>query len=99
MIQTYQGYFQEDGRFVPDGVMVKLPTRRRAIVNVFDDEVISDNEAPQTDAALLDRIERVSLFFAAALDAESDIMTDDDWGEMLNLRAQTNSGLSRVVDI
>ena len=42
MVQSYKGYFVEDGRFVHDGVFVKLPTKRRAIVNVFDDEVISD---------------------------------------------------------
>ena len=35
MIHTYQGYFTEDSRFVPDGINVKLPTGRRAIVNIF----------------------------------------------------------------
>ena len=39
MIQTYQGYILEDGRFIPDDLSVKFPTRRRAIVNIIDDEV------------------------------------------------------------
>ena len=42
MVQTYQGYFTEDGRFVHDGINIKLPTRRRAIVNVFLDETADD---------------------------------------------------------
>ena len=41
MVKTYKGYFAEDGRFVSDGAMVKLPVQRRAVVNVFDDEVIT----------------------------------------------------------
>jgi len=99
MIQTYQGYFQEDGRFIPDGILVKLPTRRRAIVNVFDDVVAGDNTHPQTDAALQDRVERIRLILAAALEAEDDVMTEDAWAEMLTLRSQTNAGLSRPVNI
>ena len=99
MIQTYQGYFQEDGRFVPDGVLVKLPIRRRAIVNVFDEEVVCEGETSKSDTALQDRIERIRLIITAALEAEDDVMTDNDWEEMLALRAQTNAGLSRAVDL
>ena len=50
-IQTYQGYFTEDGRFVHDGINIQLPTRRRAIVNVFLDET-ADEVTPQSDIAL-----------------------------------------------
>jgi len=40
MAQTYQGYFQEDGRFVSDNdILVALPIKRRAIVVIFDDEI------------------------------------------------------------
>jgi hypothetical protein len=39
MVKTYQGYFQEDGRFVPDGILAKVPSRRRAVVNVFVEEI------------------------------------------------------------
>ena len=98
MIQTYQGYFEEDGRFVHDGLFIKLPTRRRAIVNVFDDE-ITNEKAEQTDITLLKRYERIKLILATAVVAENDILTDTDWEEMANLRSQTNIGLLRTIDI
>jgi len=47
MIQAYQGYFQEDGRFIADNLMVKIPINRRVIVNVLDDEAIN-TETTQT---------------------------------------------------
>jgi len=101
MVKTYKGYFTEDGRFVPDGAIVKLPVRRRAVVSVFDDEVINDNEVAEGDKMnyVQDRVERIAQILAAAMAVEDDFMTDDDWDDMLNLRAQTNAGLSRVVEI
>jgi hypothetical protein len=99
-VQTYQGYFLEDGRFVTSGVKSKLPIRRRAIVNVFVEEVAKDSEAAtNTNSFLSDRIQRIALLLADAANAENDVMTDDDWDEMLTLRSQTNSGLSRAVEI
>jgi len=98
MIQTYEGYFLEDGSFVPNGIRVKLPTRRRAIVNVFVEEVANDM-ALQTTTALQDRIDRINLILEAAAETENDSMTDDDWDEMLTLRSQTNAGLSRSVEL
>ena len=95
MVKTYKGYFTEDGRFVADGAMVKLPVRRRAVVNIFDDEVTQDDNKTY----LQDRVERIAQILAAALAAEDDVMTDDDWDDMLNLRSQTNTGLSRAVTI
>ena len=97
MIQTYEGYFLEDGSFVPNGIRVKLPTRRRAIVNVFVEEV-ADDVNPQTDTETEDRVKRIESILAAAVDAKDD-MTEDDWDEMLTLRSKSNAGLSRVVDI
>jgi hypothetical protein len=42
LIQTYQGYFQEDGRFVSENLAIQIPTKRRAIVNILVDEIIED---------------------------------------------------------
>ena len=98
MIQTYEGYFLEDGSFVPNGIRVKLPAGRRAIVNVFVEEV-ADDVTPQTATALQDRVDRINLILKVASDTENDLMTDDDWDEMLTLRAQTNAGLSRSVEL
>jgi len=39
MIQAYQGYFEEDGRFIANNTVVKIPVKRRVIINILDDEV------------------------------------------------------------
>ena len=98
MVQTFQGYFLDDGRFIPDGVSVKVPTRRRTIVNVLDESIEENTEISQTDIIIQERVSRIDLILAAALDAK-DEMTEDEWDEMLNLRARTNAGLSRAVEI
>jgi len=98
MVQTFQGYLQEDGRFIPDGVSVKVPPRRRAIVNILDEIVEDDTDASQKERDFQDRVDRIDSILAAASDAE-DEMTDEEWDEMLNLRARTNAGLSRTVKI
>jgi len=97
MVRTYEGYFLEDGRFIPNGTRVKLPTRRRAIVNVFLNEN-ADDAISQPDNASQNRVERIEMILAAALDAKDDL-TDDEWDEMLSLRSKTNAGLSRTVEI
>lgn len=100
MVQTYQGYFTEDGRFIPNGTPVKLPTRRRAIVNILDEDIedMANADASKSDSDAQDRVERIEMILAAALEAK-DELTDEDWDEMLNLRAKTNAGLSRTVEI
>ena len=86
MVQKYQGYFTEDGRFVPNGIQVKLPIRKRTIVNVFLNES-ADDVTSEPDSALQNKIERIEKLLVAASDAE-DEMTDDDWTEMLTLRSK-----------
>lgn len=48
MIQAYQGHFKDDGRFIADNKIVKIPTNRRVIINVLDEiidtEVTKSNE-------------------------------------------------------
>ena len=97
MIQAYQGYFQEDGRFIPDGPPVKMPTKRRAIVNILDDEILSSEDTSRADTHK-QKATTIKDIFADALDSEG-ALTDDEWSEMSNLRSQTNIGLSRTVDI
>jgi len=98
MVQTYQCYFIEDGSFIHDGINVKLPTRRRTIVNVLDEEVEENTETSQADNSIKDRVERIEMILAASAEAEDD-MTDEEWDEMLLLRPKTNAGLSRNVEI
>jgi len=99
VVQTYQGYFLEDGRFVPDGVCVKLPTKRRAIVNILEDEVVDDGDTSQSSESLEGRIDRIMVILDNAFAAESNALTDDEWEEMRNIRTQTNAGLSRLVEL
>ena len=74
MIQTYQGYFQEDGCFIPDGVRVRMPVKRRAIVNILEDEV--GEVKVQTKA---ERQNQSLKHFFAAIDAvEGEPITDED---------------------
>jgi len=97
MVQTYEGYFSEDGHFIPYGIRVKMPSKRRAIVNVFINE--ETGESVSQDSELQSRIERIRLILKAASESENDVMTDDDWNEILSLRSQTNAGLSRTVEV
>ena len=99
MVKTYQGYFLEDGRFVPDGMMVKLPARRRAIVNILENEVVEERIGVQDNYLFQDKLDKIKMILADAASNEHDTLTDDDWDEMLSLRAQSNSGFSRAVEV
>jgi len=51
LVQTYQGYFQEDGRFVADNnIFIALPIKRRVVVMVLYDEVIETKAQKQRKA-------------------------------------------------
>ncbi|MCL2053957.1 MAG: hypothetical protein FWG90_05900 [Oscillospiraceae bacterium] len=88
MIQTYQGYFTESGRFISDSLLVQIPIMRRAIVNILDDEVVSN--------AVTDKESSLKKLFSQAEQAES-ALTEEEWEEFENLRPQIH--LSRVVDL
>ena len=92
MVQTYQGYFQEDGRFIPDGVMVKMPTRRRAIVNIFNEEEVSETADQR-------QVQRNAFeeFFAAmdALNKEGIEMLEDEFDSILAERVN----ITRELDL
>jgi hypothetical protein len=100
MIQTYQGHFLEDGRFIADGRPVKLPTKRRIIISVLDDETVESGVAVNTEARQR-QAAAVKKFITdiAALGDEDNVMTDADWDELANLRSRTNAGFHRAVDI
>ncbi|MDR2558512.1 MAG: hypothetical protein LBC86_03070 [Oscillospiraceae bacterium] len=88
MIQTYQGYFREDGRFISDSLLIQIPVGRRAIVNVLDDEVVA--------TTVTSKEKNLKQLFAEAEKAEN-ALTSDEWAEFENLRSQTN--LERAVDL
>jgi hypothetical protein len=77
MIQTYQGYFKEDGRFIPDSLLVNLPARRRAIVNILEEEVVEKKTKSQKQLEALDRL----LVGLAAIDDEP---FDEEFDAIIN---------------
>ena len=93
MLQAYQGYIQVDGRFVADNPSVKLPTQRKVIITILEDEYARP--------ANTDRQHKVSWFrkiMQEASAAENEL-TDADWDELENIRKDTNAGMSRTVDL
>jgi len=88
MIQTHQGYFAEDGRFISNGLFVQLPVRKRAIINIIDEEVVEESSA--------DREDMFRKLFAEIGKAESEL-TDEEWAELENARSRTNLG--RTVEL
>ena len=96
MVQTYQGYFQEDGQFVSGNTLIKLPTLRRTIVNVLDEE--PEVEQEQKNEINQQRVMRILNIINQAREVEND-MTDKDWDELTNIRNTTNAGFSRTVEL
>jgi len=93
MLQAYQGHFQVDGRFIADNPSVKLPTKRKVIVTILEDEYITpDNSKHQH------RVNRFRKIMQEASAAEGNL-TDADWDELENIRETTNAGMSRTVDL
>jgi hypothetical protein len=68
-----------------------MPPRRRAIVNILDEE------ATQAKADCQEKMSIIKKVLENALAAEDSVLTDSDWTEMADLRKETNSGLSRMV--
>jgi len=97
MVQTYQGYFQEDGQFISGNTLVKLPTLKRTIVNVLDDEP----EAVLDLKKKVDqqRVSRILNIITQAQAVENEGMSNEDWDELINIRSSTNNGLSRAVEL
>ena len=47
MVQAYKGYFQENGQFVPESIVTKIPTNRQVII-LWDDETPEDKRLTPT---------------------------------------------------
>jgi hypothetical protein len=100
VVKTYQGYFLEDGRLMTNGSAIRMPTTHQVIVNILDDKV--EEPIAKLDPSVHRRqVSAVKKFLAAVADLkdEDSVLTDDDWDEMANLRAGTNAGMSRRVEL
>ncbi|MCL2225338.1 MAG: hypothetical protein FWB96_10275 [Defluviitaleaceae bacterium] len=43
MLQAYQGHFREEVRFYVDNREVMIPTNKRVIINILDDDIENSN--------------------------------------------------------
>jgi len=77
-MQAYEGYFQEDGRFISNNMIVKLPIRRQVIVNVLDNEIIgkAKTESQRQKEALSDLYKGLSLINGESFDEEFDAIME-----------------------
>jgi hypothetical protein len=95
---NYQGRLLEDGRFIPDGARVKIPVPCR--VKVFiEDETVEIGPTAHADANRNKRVTSIKELLNDAREAEDSVLTDADWEEMANLRAGTNAGFSRKIEL
>jgi len=76
-----------------------MPVRRRAIVNILEDEMTDANEVIHSKAGIQQKVATIKKILADASAAEKNGLTDADWDELSSLRTQTNTGMSRVVDL
>ena len=79
-----QGYYENGNYFIND--TTSIPNMRTRITVIFHDEKAKQQRKTAAIKAIL----------TDALNAEREL-TDIDWGEMADLRAQTNAGLSSRV--
>ena len=83
MGQVLSGYFQADGRFIPDNTSVSIPVMRKVSINILDDDETDKNIIKQKRTMSFDE------FFIEAEKAENDL-TNEDWEMFENLRSQTD---------
>jgi len=81
-----KGYYENGNYFIND--ITSIPSQRTRVTVIFHD--VEDIRQQKVAA--------IKGILADALKAESDL-TDEDWNEMANLRAQTNAGLAMTVEI
>ena len=74
---------------------VRLPTRRRVIINILEDEI--RDVVTSLDTPRRRNIESIMQAINNAATVEDDL-SDEDWNELENIRARTNEDMARQVD-
>jgi len=98
--KIYQGHLMEDGRFVPDESIDRIPTPCRVFVSIPVEE-LTDIGTPIENFAHRKQVTAVKRFLAAVADLtdEDDVMVDSDCDELANLRNETNAGFNRRITL
>jgi len=71
MVQAYKGYFQENGQFIPESIMTKIPINRQVII-------LWDDEATEDDKKLTQAQRKVAQNFLIAMQKIRNELTEDD---------------------
>ncbi len=88
-IRAYQGYFKDDGRFVPNDVLVKIPPLRRVIVNVLEEQADDIEISKQNQSKAFDE------FFETmeSLNKRGIELLDDEFDTILSNRVNISREL------
>jgi hypothetical protein len=84
-MQAYEGYF-ENGKFYTAGRALRIPERRRAIINILDDEIIEIKTKSQRQSEAFEK------FIAANKDI-TDEPFDEEWDEIMSQGINIGSGV------
>ena len=72
MIQAYQGHFKEDGRFVANNTVVKIPPNRLVIINVLDEIIVTETmQGEDIIAKRLQMVESITGIISPELDVDA----------------------------
>ena len=88
MIQTYTGYFQDGCFYTENNVVVRIPEKKRVILNVLNDENIDVNNVNKK------RLLALNKFVAKMKKCSEDL--PDDFDEIL---AHGKLNFNREIDI
>ena len=84
-MQAYEGYF-ENGKFHAAGRVVRIPERRRAIINILDDDIDETEILAQKQNEALKQ-------FSADMKEIDDEPLDDEFFSIINSGISVDSGV------
>jgi len=84
-MQAYEGYF-ENGNFHTAGRIIRIPERRRAIINILEDEVIETKTKSQRQGEALEQ------FFADIKEIDDEPL-DEEFFAIINSGTGIDSGV------
>ena len=70
MVQAYKGYFQENGQFISESILTKIPINRQVII-LWDDEATEDKKLTQAQR-------KVAQNFLIAIQKIRNELTEED---------------------
>ena len=84
-MQAYEGYF-ENGQFYATGNIIRIQGRKRAIINILEDEVIETKTKSQKQGEALEK------FFADVKEIDDEPL-DEEFFAIINSGVRIDSGV------